>query len=190
MVNGSPELGLNGPKMLAIAYAPRLIRPRFRWLLMFDERLQALVNRTREPLIAQMRLAWWRDMLGKDPDQRPKGEPLLAELAALGGDLDRSAKQLVDACELRIAGQSDEAERERAQAICEAYAGWVGIDLHAIPLFGNGLDGAHDSLKPSAPRALRPLSILAFAARLEQGALSPGPFGAGLRLSWHALTGR
>ena len=34
----------------------------------------------REPLLGQVRLAWWRDRLGQDPADWPAGEPLLAAL--------------------------------------------------------------------------------------------------------------
>lgn len=47
------------------------------------ERLGKLVRDAREPLIAQIKLAWWRDMMAtleNDPTALPKGEPLLAEL--------------------------------------------------------------------------------------------------------------
>jgi len=63
---------------LALAYAPGYIRPTFLCLLVLDQRLARIVSHLREPLLAQMRLAWWRDELSKSPEDRPKGEPLLA----------------------------------------------------------------------------------------------------------------
>jgi 15-cis-phytoene synthase len=190
MVNGSPESVLSGPQLLAIAYTPHSIRAQFRWLLMFDQRLQSLVNRAREPLIAQMRLAWWRDVLVKEVDQRPRGEPLLADMAALGGDLVGPALRLVDACDRRIAEQFAESDRERATAICGAFADWTGVGHDTVGGVALSLAGQGDGNVLSAPRALRPLTILALAAQLERGAVAPGYLGSGLRLSWHALTGR
>ncbi len=67
-------------------------------------RLTKLLLDAREPLIGQIKLAWWRDMaamLASDPGALPKGEPLLAELQetwAGQGGLDA----LVDAAEAML----------------------------------------------------------------------------------------
>lgn len=78
-------------------------------------RLTKLLIDAREPLIGQIKLAWWRDMmamLASDPAALPKGEPLLADLAASWagqGGLDA----LVDAAEAMLLAESD-AERGAA----------------------------------------------------------------------------
>lgn len=51
------------------------------WALM--ERLTKLLDDVREPMIGQIKLAWWRDMMvlmADNADAIPKGEPLLAEM--------------------------------------------------------------------------------------------------------------
>lgn len=51
------------------------------WALV--QRLAQLLIDARDPLVAQIKLAWWRDMLGclaNEPTQLPEGEPLLANL--------------------------------------------------------------------------------------------------------------
>jgi hypothetical protein len=161
MVNPPSEAILSGPERLAIAYAPRQFRTDFRWLIHFDHRLRELVLRAREPMILQLRLAWWRDALGKPVDKRPKGEPLLAELASLNTTLPGLAAEMVDAYEAMI----DAPDSNELLPLFAAYRGLVGADPNA---------------------AMRPLSILALAKRLEQH----GGRANGLRLSWHALTGR
>ena len=48
-------------------------------------RLTKLLGDVREPMIGQIKLAWWRDMaaqLAADPPALPRGEPLLADPAA------------------------------------------------------------------------------------------------------------
>ena len=35
--------------------------------------------RTTEPMLGQMRLAWWRDALGKPVDERPRGDAVLTQ---------------------------------------------------------------------------------------------------------------
>lgn len=65
---------------LALAYAPRAARPRTLALLALDARLVNIIRRGSEPVLAQMRLAWWRDVLAKPVDEWPKGDAVLAAL--------------------------------------------------------------------------------------------------------------
>lgn len=49
-----------------------------------EAKLFAIVIQRREVMLAQIKLAWWRDRLGqlaKEPSALPRGEPLLSELA-------------------------------------------------------------------------------------------------------------
>ncbi len=70
---------------LALAYAPARARAAWLALLALDTRLGGVVRTAHEPLLAQIKLAWWRDRLGEDAARWPKGEPLLAQLAAWRG---------------------------------------------------------------------------------------------------------
>lgn len=70
---------------LALAYAPAPARDDWLTLLVLDARLAGIVRSAREPMLAQLRLAWWRDRLNSDPSTWPQGEPLLAALAPWGG---------------------------------------------------------------------------------------------------------
>lgn len=63
---------------LIISYAKRSDRQRYAFLFAFDSRLAAIIRTTSEPLIGQMRLTWWRDILTKPAAHRPDGEPLVA----------------------------------------------------------------------------------------------------------------
>jgi phytoene synthase len=76
---------LSAPQRLALAYAPRRARAAWLGFLVLDSRLAQIVRDAREPLLSQIRLAWWRERLQEPPDQRPRGEPLLAFLGD-GGD--------------------------------------------------------------------------------------------------------
>src|SRR3546814_10883892 len=61
---------------------PRDRRPAMAGLWGLAARLTKLLLDAREPLIGQIKLAWWRDMMAmiaSDPAALPKGEPLLAE---------------------------------------------------------------------------------------------------------------
>lgn len=96
---------------------PRERRAAIAALWAFAERLTQLLIDAREPLIGQIKLAWWRDMaamLARDPEGLPKGEPLLAELTATWagqGGLDT----LVDAAEAMLLAE-DAADRRAAAA--------------------------------------------------------------------------
>lgn len=65
---------------LALAYAPKSARAQTLALLALDARLAHLLRHSREPMMAQLRLAWWRESLGQPGAQWPEGEPLLALL--------------------------------------------------------------------------------------------------------------
>jgi phytoene synthase len=65
---------------VALAYALPSSREAWLGLLALDTRLAQLVRETREPMLGQIRLAWWRERLAEAPAKRPKGEPLLALL--------------------------------------------------------------------------------------------------------------
>jgi phytoene synthase len=87
-----PALGL------ALAWQPRATRPALAALFALDQRLGSVVARAREPLLAQMRLAWWRDQLGSGAGA-VAGEPLLAEIAGRWGERARHLAVLPDGWE-------------------------------------------------------------------------------------------
>jgi 15-cis-phytoene synthase len=78
----------NPDHLIALAYAGTS-REKLRFLLAFDERLGRIVAVSREPVIAQMKLAWWRENLDKAAANANKGEQMLAAAHAfnLGPDL-------------------------------------------------------------------------------------------------------
>ena len=86
---------------LALAYAPGFARPATLGLLALDNRLAGIVRGAREPLLGQIRLAWWRDRLSDDFANWPAGEPLLA-LVRQWGDQAKALVALVDGWEAMI----------------------------------------------------------------------------------------
>lgn len=72
--------GLPLLQRLALAYVPQSARQLTLGLMVLDNRLGGIVSRSTEPMLAQIRLAWWREVLAQDPQKWPKGEPLLALL--------------------------------------------------------------------------------------------------------------
>jgi phytoene synthase len=71
-----------------ILMVPRGERAALTALWKLEARLFGVVALRREPVLAQIKLAWWRerlDQVANAPDTLPKGEPLLAELALTWG---------------------------------------------------------------------------------------------------------
>lgn len=69
---------------LALSYAPAVAREPTLALFALDTRLAAILRAAREPMLAQLRLAWWREQMRTDPASWPTGEPLLATLRCWG----------------------------------------------------------------------------------------------------------
>lgn len=194
----NPDAPLRPPSLLAIAYAPAAIRRRLTWLLTLDARLLSVLQRANEPMIAQLRLSWWRDAIRSSSGERPKGEPLLAELNDFeaSNSVTDAALNLIDAYEiLAIDAESDpqhSARADRILAICGAYADWIEAtetERDQIDLLVRWWCDPVGRLPKSLTRKIRPLSILALAEQLDSSAAKSLSFGRGLRLSWHALTG-
>lgn len=177
------DLTLSPPIELALAYAPRPARELWRGLLVLDARLGRTAQSAREPLLAQIKLAWWRDRFAEAAAVWPGGEPLLAllrpwdnERAALAALVDgwegmigepgpRAVEALVGAraeavaALARVVGRGDSAENARLIA-----GAWARSDLA-----GRGDDGGarSDPAAAKLPRELRPLAVLLDLTRSE-----------------------
>lgn len=68
---------------IALAYADRRMRAQLGTMFALDRRLARIVAGTSEPILGQMRLAWWREMLGKPAAERPRGDRVVE---AIGRD--------------------------------------------------------------------------------------------------------
>ena len=109
---------------LALSYAPPLARDATLTLMLLDLRMADILRRHGEPLIAQMKLAWWRDRLTESPATWPKGEPLLERLREWPGD-PGGLSAMTDGWEVLIAEDLN-ASAIDAHAAGRA-AGWVTL---------------------------------------------------------------
>lgn len=164
---GALAAELSPPLRLAVAYAPFAARPAWTALLVFDQRLARAAAQTSEPLIAQLKLAWWRDRMREPVSRWPAGEPVLSALQPW--DTERaSLEALVDGWEGLI---DAEASDEGLGRLGEARAGAVmalarilrcDADPSAIAILARRwtfpVEGASRSIRLSRP--LRPLVIL------------------------------
>ncbi len=160
-------------------------------LFALDRRLADASRQASEPIIAQMKLAWWRDRFAQPHADWPKGEPLLARLAVWDADVARLGA-LVDGWEALLAegplsdgaiadfvegravswsiaartlGQEDDRTLEWVR---DAGALWAVADLadHVAGVEDRQRvwDYSHHQQRfgpPKLPRGLRPFAILA-----------------------------
>src|SRR5690606_10062975 len=68
---------LPAPQRLALTYASSRSRAEHMALLALDARLAAILRKRREPMLVQLRLAWWRDMLNSPAADWPWGDAVL-----------------------------------------------------------------------------------------------------------------
>lgn len=162
---------------LALAYAPVAQRPLQLAAFALDAKLAGIAVGAREVLLAQIKLAWWRERLAEDPAKRPQGEPLLAALAGWNGStaplqalidgweamLDPDEPDLPALAEARAAlGQGLAQQAGRAEAAAAAGGALRGWSLVVT--------GAQQDLPPlSLPRELRALAVLHGLARRRGG---------------------
>jgi phytoene synthase len=79
MTPGGPQL--DADRALALTYVPASRRPAIGALWRLDAALGAVLAGGREPLISQIKLAWWRDSLEKLDAEKAPAEPVLQEVA-------------------------------------------------------------------------------------------------------------
>lgn len=87
---------------LALAWSPPMVRGALTMALMLDRRLARIVARTTEPMLGQMRLAWWRDALAKPVGERPRGDVVLDGLGAHWAGREAALIAMVDGWEVLV----------------------------------------------------------------------------------------
>lgn len=149
-------------RWLSILWAPAAARPALVALHAYDLEQQRIVAEAKEPLLAEIKLAWWREQL--DAIGRggvPQAQPILRALAAESGrPLDLTLLTLSEEgfLPLLLDGESDAAQMARARG---------------APLFHNMAQAIHGRVltDAEAEAASRGGAIWAF------GRLLRGPWG-------------
>ena len=88
---------------LALAYSEPAMRGALTILFEFDVRLGRIVAGTNEPMLGQMRLAWWRDALALPVGERPGGDVVLDGIARHWQGREAALRPLVDGWEHLLA---------------------------------------------------------------------------------------
>lgn len=175
----TPPETIDPVERFALAYAAPQARPAWEALLVFQHRLEDAARPGREPLMVQLRLAWWRDRLAEPSAQWPVGEPLLARLAMWEGEAN-ALIGLINGWEAKVVGEDGGAALIAAQvAAFEALGRLVGEnDPKAVRETAQQLLeplAAHQTL-PKLTSRMRPLSVLrGHAVRLASSG-RPRPF--------------
>lgn len=133
---------LPASQRLALAYATRRSRLPFLALFSLDQRLGTIVRSMREPMLAQMRLAWWREQLQRPSNGRAAGEPVLAALGECGLEVG-GLVALADGWEellgeTPLLDKSFQALCTGRAAACSALATRLGLDPQQAALAGEG----------------------------------------------------
>jgi phytoene synthase len=81
MVNAGVTSAATAERALALGYAPAAKREGLAALFALDATLGQVVRGTREPLVGQMRLTWWRDALTALDERPPPAQPVLVAIA-------------------------------------------------------------------------------------------------------------
>ena len=118
MVNVTVKTVSNPWRDLALSYVPERARAAFGALFALDTALGDILRTTREPLVGQMRLAWWREALQRLDTAPPPGEPVLQALAASAIPLGTTGAELagmVDGWEPLLGGLGREAIDDHAR---------------------------------------------------------------------------
>lgn len=176
---------------LALAYSSARARPLVLTVLALDTRLASIVRSAREPVLAQLRLAWWREALGDAAHGTLRAEPLLGRLTPWRDDM-AALVALVDGWEALMASETASGDglhtlaagrgaafAALASVLGEARHGieaeraateWAIGDLAARlddpgAVAAQALAAACDWKPPRLPRALRTLVVLHGLAR-------------------------
>ncbi len=126
MTPASTSENLPPEAQIALAHTPATMRDPLRIFLELDLRLARIVAATSEPMLGQMRLAWWRDMLAKPLAERPSGDAVLDGISEHWAGNEKPLVALIDGWEHML----DEAlSQESALAFADgrgAPFAWLG----------------------------------------------------------------
>jgi phytoene synthase len=91
---------------LALAWTPASLRAALAFALRLDRRLARIVARTSEPVLGQMRLAWWREALAKPVAERPRGDVVLDGLGQHWAGREAALIAMVDGWEVLLVAEA------------------------------------------------------------------------------------
>lgn len=175
---------------LAVHYAPAAARPGLLALFGLDLELRQVVATTTEPMIGEIRLAWWREALqGLDAGRVP-AQPLLqlAAAALLPAGVTGQELSTIEDRWLGLIGADvvPPAHIDGGGMLFALAARLLGGDAEAARALGRAWAGGDGPL-PRVVSALRPLYGLAVLARRPVGERPASGARVGLARQWRLL---
>ena len=180
---------------LAASYGDRRLRRWCHALFAFDAQMAGIVLQAREPMLAQIRLQWWNDVLEKPAPARPSANPVLAALLPLeleGLNLAAALHPVIRGWEAALELEDDAAVQDLAHGRGQLFAAFASpadtAALASLNTLGSAwaiwdmvrfhrrtptLDAAFQRVDADAlarirlPARLRPLSLIGLAVRLD-----------------------
>lgn len=99
---------------LALGWSGQKVRGPLSIALQLDRRLARIVGRTHEPVLGQMRLAWWREALGKPVAERPRGDAVLDGIGMHWQGREAALVDMIDGWEVLVTAEALGAEHATA----------------------------------------------------------------------------
>jgi phytoene synthase len=149
---------LSDEARLALGYTPAHLRERFQTVLQLDRRLARILAATTETMLGQLRLAWWREALGQDPQERPRGDLVLDAVGKHLSGREASLVRLVDGWEHLLKDAC--LQPEDAQAFADGRGAAIASVFAEIP-------GANKEQAGALVRAARCWALADLAANVS-----------------------
>jgi phytoene synthase len=105
-MNADTSEPLSPEAELALAWSGPKVRGPLSLALQLDRRLARIVGRTTEPVLGQMRLAWWREALGKPVADRPRGDVVLDGLGQHWARREAALMTMIDGWETLVTAEA------------------------------------------------------------------------------------
>jgi phytoene synthase len=161
---------------LALAWSTPKVRGPLSIALQLDRRLARIVTRTQELMLGQMRLAWWREALGKPATERPQGDVVLDAIGHHWAGREAALIAMVDGWEVLLT--ADPLDGPAIASFGKQRGAFFGalVDDHLEPRAREHIDAAayHWAIADTAARVSDPAER---AALIAAGAASPSTGG-------------
>ncbi|MEO1312153.1 MAG: squalene/phytoene synthase family protein [Pseudomonadota bacterium] len=119
----------NQERALAFAFAPAARRRALFAVAAFDTELEKTAETVSEPMLGQIRLAWWREAVAEISEgDAPRRHPVVAELAAVAGRttaLRARLEGLIDARERELDPARFQTRADLRAHLADIGAGWA-----------------------------------------------------------------
>ena len=120
---------------LALAYMGKVVRAKLEPGFALDFRLARIVGAATEPMLGQMRIAWWRDMLSKPVGERPRGDAVLNSISERWNGDEAALIDLANAWEELL--MAEQLDSETAMRIAKGRGAFVAQTIQTEESFSH-----------------------------------------------------